>query len=40
MSTTQTEQLNSTATEIIEDMASNKVQPEEAIEKLEAAIRE
>lgn len=43
MSTTpaeQTEKLETTATEIIENMAQEKVQPEEAIEKLEAAIRE
>lgn len=43
MSTTQTEQtekLESTATEIIETMDQGKVNPEEAIEKLEAAIRE
>ena len=43
MSTTpaeQTEKLETTATEIIENMAQEKVQPEEVIEKLEAAIRE
>jgi hypothetical protein len=43
MSTTpaeQTEKLETTATEIIENMAQEKVQPEEAIEKLEAVIRE